>query len=229
MNNDVFIIRCYNRYSELDILLYQLGELNIKNIKLIFNGGDNYESYYESYYLSKNRGYQLGELDLLNKSFELANNKDTIYHFLLTGCYIYNKDRFLDYINNIERYSYNLFIPNGATYNFLTKESCNITNLYFVGGVFSIKGKQISKLDDFDVFAQKTMVSELTNGNKIEVTAGDCIENYLFRELNKQFTKNEIRTLKSSRPSDHFYQTDCGIVRPNRFSNNYKQIMETIM
>ncbi len=222
-----FIIRCYNRYSELNILLNQLNRLNINNIKLIFNGGNNnYKDSFESYYLSENRGYQLGELDLLNKSFELASDKNTIYHFLLTGCYIYNENKFIKYLNDIENQDYNLFIPNGCNYNFLTKESHNITNTYFVGGIISIKGKQINKLNDFDVITKKEMISNLDNEEIIKVNATDCVENYLFNELNNQFTK--IRILKSQRLLDHFYQIDCGIIRPNRQTYNYKLIMETL-
>ena len=227
MEEQNFIIRCYNRYDELDILLSQLKTLNINNIKLVFNGGDNkYKDEYECYYLPENRGYQLGELDLLNKSFELMED-NKINHLLLTGCYIYRSKQFLDYINNIVNTNNNLFIPLGSTYNFKEKMSYDIINTYFVGGIFSVK-KKIKKLDDFDVVTIKTMISNLHNGDIIKVEATDCIEDYLYRELNKQFTNSEIYIISGNRPMDHYYGWTSGICRLNRHAKNYNIQKEQI-
>ncbi len=96
-----FYIRNYGRINELSVLLNQLSDIGIEKeqITLITTWKTRTKGY--EVYKLYNSGYQQGDADTLQKSFNLSN-PNQINHYMNAGMVMYDKNRFKQYLTMTE-------------------------------------------------------------------------------------------------------------------------------
>lgn len=225
--NHRFFLRGFDKHLEMQILTNQLLNFGIpkENIIFVSNGPQLKTENHQVHMLSGNNGYQRGDIELLQKCFELSK-EENINHYINWGTIIFDFNLFDRYLTFIESSNHNIFIPKG--YNIKEQGVYESQNEYFVGCIFTIKKiseylknifNDFNENEEVKIKQKYTLVGNKDEKLEIDTESKMWIEYFLFLKLQNQdvvFLKSHRGVVFEKVMLDYFVCGIAGMCRTNR-------------